>query len=78
MFQAEPARRLGVNRFTILCNLAYVPNVFHEDGGLLRSDKAVYLMKVRLNLNEALAQHLAMRLLAARLDRQNQHAAAAL
>jgi predicted DNA-binding transcriptional regulator YafY len=76
--QAEIARRLGVNRSTILRNLADVPNIYQEDDGLLRIDRTAYLVNVRLNLNEALALHLATRLLATRLDRQNPHAAAAL
>ena len=76
--QAEIARRLGVNRSTILRNLADVPNISQEDDGRMRIDRAAYLLNVRQNLDEALALHLATRLLATRLDRQNPHAAAAL
>jgi CRISPR-associated endonuclease/helicase Cas3 len=78
MSQAEISRKLGVNRSTILRNLADVPNVNQGDDGLLRIDRAAYLVNLRLNLNEALALHLATRLLATRMDRQNPHAAAAL
>jgi len=78
MSQAELARRLDVNRSTILRNLADVPNIYEETDGRLRIDRAAYLVNVRLNLDEALALHLATRLLATRLDRQNPHAAAAL
>jgi CRISPR-associated endonuclease/helicase Cas3 len=77
--QAELARRLGVNRSTILRNLADASkHIYPEDDGRMRIDRTAYLVNVRLNLDEALALHLATRLLATRLDRQNPHAAAAL
>ncbi len=76
--QAEIARRLGVNRSTILRNLADVPNVYQEDDNRIRIDRNSYLVNVHLNLDEALALHLATRLLATRQDRQNPHAASAL
>ena len=37
--QAEIARRLGVNRSTILRNLADVPNIYQEEDGRMRIDR---------------------------------------
>lgn len=77
--QAELARRLGVNRSTILRNLSDLPgHVIQDDSGRLFIDRKAYLVNIRLNLNEALALHMATRLLATRMDRQNPHAASAL
>ncbi|MGQ9547365.1 MAG: helix-turn-helix transcriptional regulator, partial [Roseiflexus sp.] len=77
--QAELARRLGVDRSTILRNLADAPgHIYEEPDGRLKIDRRADLINVRLNLHEALAIHLAARLLATRMDRQNRHAAAAL
>lgn len=77
--QAELARRLGVDRSTILRNLADAPgHIYEEPDGRLKIDRRADLINVRLNLYEALAIHLAARLLATRMDRQNRHAAAAL
>lgn len=77
--QAELARRLGVNRSTINRDLPDLPKqIYAEVDGRWKIDRAAYLVNVRLNLNEALALHLATRLLATRTDRQNPHAAAAL
>ena len=77
--QAELARRLGVDRSTILRNLADAPkHIYEELDGRLKIDRRADLINVRLNLHEALAVHLAARLLATRMDRQNRHAAAAL
>ena len=77
--QAELARRLGVDRSTILRNLADAPkHIYEEPDGRLKIDRRADLINVRLNLHEALAVHLAARLLATRMDRQNRHAAAAL
>lgn len=76
---AEIARRLGVNRSTIG---RYYPNlpahIFVAEDGRWCIDRQGYLVNVRFNLHEALALHLAARLLATRMDRQNPHAAAAL
>ncbi len=79
--QSEIARRLGVNRSTILRNLPDLRAecaVYQEDDGRLVIDRDQYLTNVRLTLHEAMAVHLAARLMATRSDRQNPHAAAAL
>ncbi len=77
--QAELARRLGVDRSTIHRNLADVPGyIYEEEDGRLKIDRRADLINIRLSLHEALAVHLAARLLATRMDRQNRHAAAAL
>jgi CRISPR-associated endonuclease/helicase Cas3 len=77
--QAELARRLEVNRSTINRCLADLPkHVYVADDGRWLIDRSAYLVHVRLDLNEAMALHLATRLLATRMDRQNPHAAAAL
>ncbi len=79
MSQATIARCLGVHRSTIN---HYIPNlpgpVFIGQGNRWYIDSEAYLVNVRFTLHEALAVHLAARLLATRMDRQNQHAAAAL
>ncbi len=79
--QAELARRLEVNRSTIgryLPNLPKHVYIDDLDGGRWKIDRSAYLVNVRFNLHEATALHLACRLLANRLDKQNPHAAAAL
>ncbi|MFQ3663374.1 MAG: HTH domain-containing protein, partial [Chloroflexaceae bacterium] len=77
--QAELARRLNVNRSTIYRDLADAPgHIYEEEDGRLKIDRHADLINIRLNLHEALAMHLAARLLATRMDRQNRHAAAAL
>lgn len=78
MTQAELARRLGVNRSTILRNLADLQAPVYEEGWRHFIDRSAYLVNVRFSLHEAMAVHLATRLLATRFDRQNPHAAAAL
>ena len=79
--QAEVARRLDVNRSTVNRYFRDMPNQFpyyeNEDGRLF-IDRQSYLVNVRLGLHEAMAVHLAARLLATRMDRQNPHAASAL
>lgn len=79
--QAEIARRLGVNRSVIHRNLydfqKIYPTVIHDDGRI-SLDRSSYLVKVAFTLHEATAIHLATRLLATRMDRQNPHAASAL
>ena len=77
--QAEIARRLGVHRSTISRCLPDVPGVVYEDedGGRLHIDHGASLVDVHLSLQEALALHLATRLLAARMDLQNPHSASA-
>lgn len=76
--QAELARDLGVHRSTIFRSLPDLGEAVYEEGGRLYIDREAYLVEVRLSLHEALAIHLAGRLLAARLDRKNPHAASAL
>jgi CRISPR-associated endonuclease/helicase Cas3 len=78
--QAEIARRLGVNRSTIH---RYLPDlnrfcVYETDDGRLAIDRDHYLAHVRLTLHEAMALHLAARLMATRTDKHNPHAASAL
>lgn len=76
--QSELARRLGVNRSTIHRNIPDLDAPIYEDQGRLFIDRKGYLIDVRFTLHEALSVHLAARLLATVLDRQNPHAAAAL
>ena len=78
--QAELARRLGVNRSTIHRCLPDLGRfcVYETDDGRLAIDRDHYLMNVRLTLHEAMALHLAARLMATHADKQNPHAAAAL
>ncbi|MFH2102441.1 MAG: WYL domain-containing protein [Chloroflexota bacterium] len=79
--QAEIARRLDVNRSTVNRYFRDMPNQFpyyESDDGRLFIDRQSYLVNVRLGLHEAMAVHLAARLLATRMDRQNPHAASAL
>lgn len=76
--QTEIAARLGVHRTTIYRNLRDIQAPIYEDNGRLHLDRRCYLVNLRLSLHEALAVHLASRLLASNLDRQNAHAAAAL
>jgi len=79
--QAEIARRVGVNRSTIY---RYLPDltkrfaVYETDDGRLAIDRDQYLTQVRLTLHEAMAVHLAARLMATRMDKHNPHAASAL
>jgi len=78
---SELARKLQVNRSTISRYMVDLPGHIYLDdldGGKWKIDREGYLVNVRFNLHEALAVHLAARLLATRLDRQNPHAAAAL
>ena len=79
--QADLARRLGVNRSTISRYLPSLPGHIYIDdldSGRWKVDRQAYLVNVRFSLNEAMAVHLATRLLATRMERQNPHAAAAL
>lgn len=79
--QSEIARRLGVDRSVIHRNLdafqRIYPTIVHEDGRI-SLDRGAYLIEVMFSLDEAMAVHLATRLLATRMERQNPHAAAAL
>src|SRR5581483_6436357 len=79
--QSEMARHLGVDRSTINRNLydfqKIYPTIEHDDGRI-SLDRSAYLVKVAFTLHEATAVHIAARLLATRMDRQNPHAASAL
>lgn len=79
--QSDIARKLGVNRSTVNRYLPDLPaHIYIDDmdGCRWKIDRQAYLVNVRFNLNEAMAVHLASRLLATRMDRQNPHAASAL
>ena len=79
--QAEIARRLNVDRSTISRYLVSMPaHIYIDDlnGNRWKVDRESYLIHVRFTLNEALAIHLATRLLATRMERQNPHAASGL
>jgi len=79
--QAEIARRLGVHRSTIyrcLPDLTEQFPVYETDDGRLAIDRDAYLTNVRLTLHEAMALHLAARMMATRTDKHNPHAASAL
>src|SRR5574340_1607435 len=76
--QSELARRLGVHRSTIHRSLPDLDAPVYEDHGRLFIDRKAYLVDVRFTLHESLSIHLAARLLATILDRQNPHAASAL
>jgi CRISPR-associated endonuclease/helicase Cas3 len=79
--QADIARKLQVNRSTVGRYFVDLPGHIYLDdldGNKWKVDREGYLVNVRFNLHEALAIHLATRLLATRMDRQNPHAAAAL
>ncbi len=78
--QAELARRLHVYRSTIN---RYLPDldrfaVYETDDGRLAINRDHYLTEVRFTLHEAMAVHLAARLMATRMDKQNPHVASAL
>lgn len=77
--QAELARRLQVDRSTINRYLADLPaSIYIDDDGTLKIDRQADLINLQLNLHEAMALHLASRLLTTRMDKKNPHAASAL
>lgn len=79
--QAEIARKLQVDRSTINRYLADLPGSIYideDDGDKLKIDRNADLINVTLNLHEAMALHLASRLIATRMDRKNPNAASAL
>jgi predicted DNA-binding transcriptional regulator YafY len=79
--QSDIARRLGVDRSVIHRNLydfgRLYPIIEHDDGRI-SIDRSMYLLNVSFTLHEAMAVHLASRLLATRMDKHNPHAASAL
>lgn len=81
LIPAEIARKLEVNRSTITRCLPDLPKHIYIDDldeGRWKIDRSNYLVHLRLTLHEAMAVHLAARLLATRMDKKNPHAAAAL
>jgi predicted DNA-binding transcriptional regulator YafY len=79
--QADIARRLNVHRSTINRYIANLPGHIYIDDfdqKKWKVDRQAYLVNVRFTLDEAMAVHLATRLLATRMDKQNPHAASAL
>ncbi|MCE5257839.1 MAG: WYL domain-containing protein [Chloroflexi bacterium] len=79
--QVEIARRLDVSRSTITRYLPNLPGSVYIDDlddNKWKVDRQAYLINVRFTLDEAMAIHLATRLLATRMERQNPHAASAL
>ncbi|AEJ20059.1 CRISPR-associated helicase/endonuclease Cas3 [Gracilinema caldarium] len=79
--QAEIARKLQVDRSTINRDLMDLPaSIYIDDidGGKLKIDRSASLINLNLTLHEAMALHLASRLLATRMDRKNPHTASAL
>ncbi|GAB4505464.1 MAG: WYL domain-containing protein [Anaerolineales bacterium] len=81
LIQSEMARHLGVDRSTINRNLydfqRLYPTIEYDDGRI-SLDRSAYLVKVAFTLHEAMAVHLAARLMATRMDKHNPHAASAL
>ncbi len=84
LHRAEIARRLGVNRSTIgryideLSGRHDTPVPIYDDDGLVKINRDKYLNYIGLTVHEAMAVHLATRLMATRTDKHNRHAAAAL
>jgi predicted DNA-binding transcriptional regulator YafY len=81
MSVTEIAHRLGVNRTTVwrYWNSGSLTRrgIVMEDDGNLRLDRAAHQVQIKINLHEAMAVHLAIRMLASRSDRRNPHAASA-
>ncbi|MEA3376561.1 MAG: WYL domain-containing protein [Chloroflexota bacterium] len=78
--RAEIARRLGVHRSTVgrdIDTLALRVPIWEHDK-LLGINRDDYRVDVRVTLHEAMAFHLAARLMATRSDKQNPHAGSAL
>ncbi len=82
--RAEIARRLGVNRSTVgryideLSGRHDSPVPIYDDDGLIKINRDKYLNYIGLTVHEAMAVHLATRLMATRTDRHNPYAASAL
>jgi CRISPR-associated endonuclease/helicase Cas3 len=78
--QSDVARRLGVNRSTIH---RYMPDLtdqfaIYDEEGRLVINRDTYVTNVRFTLHEAMAIHIAARLVATWGDKHNPHAASAL
>lgn len=84
LHRAEIARRLGVNRSTVgryvdeLSSRHDFPVPIYEEDGRLKINRDRYLNYISLTLHEAMAVHLATRLMATHTDKQNPYAASAL
>jgi CRISPR-associated endonuclease/helicase Cas3 len=84
LHRAEIARKLSVNRSTIgryideLSSRHTLPVPIYEDDGLLKVNRDKYLNNISLTIHEAMALHLATRLMATRTDKHNPYAASAL
>jgi CRISPR-associated endonuclease/helicase Cas3 len=79
--QSEIARRIGVHRSTINRYLPDLTNrfpIYDTADGRIAIDRDSYLTEVRFTLHEAMAVHLAARLMTKSTDKQNPHAASAL
>jgi CRISPR-associated endonuclease/helicase Cas3 len=82
--RADIARKLGVNRSTItryideLSSRHSMPVPIYEDEGLIIINRDEYLNNISLTIHEAMAIHLATRLMATRTDKHNPYAASAL
>jgi CRISPR-associated endonuclease/helicase Cas3 len=77
----ELAEQYGVSRYTIYRDLARMEKIAPistTESGKIYISRKDYQVNVRLTLHEAMAVHLAGRLLATRMDRRNRHAASAL
>jgi len=82
--KAEIARKLGVNRSTVgryideLSSRHSVPVPIYEENGIIKINRDKYLNQISLTIHEAMAVHLATRLMATRTDKHNPYAASAL
>ena len=82
--RAEIARRLRVHRSTIthyvdeLSSRHDFPIPIYEEEGLLKINRDRYLNNISLTIHEAMALHLATRLMATRSDKHSPYAASAL
>jgi len=75
---AQIASQLGVNRSTISRYARLPACIYQDEQGRWRVDRALLPIEIEFSLDEALAVHLATRMLATRTDRQNPHAASAI
>jgi len=79
--QSQIAERVQVDRSTIMRYIPDFPKHIYydeEDGRRWKVDRTADLINVCFNLHEATAVHLASRLLATRIDKQNPYAASTL
>lgn len=82
--RSDLARRIGVNRSTVgryideLSGRHNAPIPIFEEDGLLKINRDRYLNNISLTIHEAMALHLAARLMATRTDKHNPNAASAL